>query len=176
MKNLDEILNSYIEHATGNIGFDTLRLKNAKILKSKIDLACAIKKLAGHATIKELQAKNIIRFTTVGCNVYMLYKPNEPIEGKKNCKSNMIINKIIKSIFQGGMGCQFTDLNKCIRENRMPYAIDKKDIMKLYAMAQKKYTHAVVIGYDIIKNEVIEKNTHNEVKPILSMSEKRLKY
>lgn len=176
MKNFENILNKYMEFSTCNMGFDTLRQKNARILKQKINLACAVEKLQNHATVKELQAKNIVKFMAVGCNVYVMYKPHEAIEGKKNCTSGMLVNTITKSIFQGGMGCQFTDLNKCIRENRMPYAINKKDIMKLYAMTQKKYTHAVVIGYDIIPNEIIEKNTHNEVKPILSMSEKRVKY
>lgn len=176
MKNFNDILNSYNEQKTCNAGFDMLRLKNASILKSKIDLTCACEKLQAHKTIKELQAKNMLKFMAVGCNVYMVYKPYEPVEGKKNCTTGMLVNTITKSIFKGGMGVQFTDLNKCIRENRMPYAVNKKDIMRLYAMTQKKFTHAVVIGYDIIPNEIIEKNTHNELKPLLTMSEKRLKY
>lgn len=171
-----ENLENYMEHVTGNVGFDTLRMKNAKILKSKIDMTCACEKLEKHATIKQLIEDKKAKIILIGCNVYLMYKPLAPIEGKKNCTAGMLINTIVKSIFMGGMGCQFTDLNKCIKENRLPYAIDKKDIMRLYAMTQKKYTHAVVIGYDIIKNEVIEKNTHNELKPILSMSEKKIKY
>lgn len=171
-----EILNDYMNFKTCNVGFDALRIKNAKILKSKINLVNACQKLESHATIQELIKNNMAKIAVIGCNVYVIYKPLAPIENKKNCTCGMLINTIVKSVFMGGMGCQFSDLNKCIKENRLPYAIDKKDIMRLYAMTQKQYTHAVIIGYDIIKNEIIEKNTHNEIKPILSMSEKRLKY
>lgn len=160
-------------YMTGNVGFDVLRMKNAKIaVNSGFDVLKATNETLNHPTIKHFIAKNWAKAVVIGCNLVLFTNDDEFVLNR--CRS--IIHSIWTNRNDGLYQVLHTyeyDVNEVLR-NRLQYLPDESRNLLRYKA--RKYTWGFVMGLDIINKQVFGKNSHNDYNKTLMTAEKRLKY
>ena len=173
------------QHATGNVGFDALRVKHAILsLDNGMDMQACLQRYYNNEVIKKLIANKQVKHAWIGCNLYVFY--NDTSMQSENIhtayitrKSTLteVLNNILKASFSVN-GITHHNGSWSINEviaRRLAIAPNQVAVNNLLRQISKVYKRAFIIGLDIFPNELFGM-FNNQYNKQLTTKEKKNKY
>lgn len=166
-------LNNVKAYNTGNIGFDVLRNKNARIaVNSGFDAILATNKTLNHPTIKELRASKLINPVIIGCNLVIFTVDDINVRNRVRTILHTNWTNRNDGLYQVLHTHEY-DVNEVLNKRLEYLPTESRNLLRYKA---RKYNWGFVAGLDIINQQVFNKNSHNDYNKTLMTAEKRLKY